>query len=559
MPYARRLLYLLILVIMPVLSFAGNTTKKDCDSLILQGIYKMKTRRYVYALEDLSKARQIAAENKWYSQEFLALNNIGLTYYKMLDNGNAVTCFLNAYELALANKSPTDEMIILNNIALVYSREKKYEQAEEYFLKAFAIAKDEKISSRIGMYATNLAQLYLDKKDFISAEKFLRTAIPNLTEKPQVLINANILKSTLLLENGQAARAIADLGPLLQNAVKSGFIEETVEINLLLSKCYSALNQFGMAEDYARRALKMCTDKEVKIKIFSQLSVIALKIHDIGKMATAKDSVIMLTNMVNETMNRELLENSRLKFELAASQHALDINNTRLQNQRKLYLLIALLLIPTLLALIWAVRKKSIAAKQAKIIAEGNLKITELELENEKIQTTVLKNELKEKELLAQLEAERQKEYAASLSWEIEQKNKQLSDKILFQSTRNELIEEIIGRISQSPGFREKPDLVRIIHDLRIYLKEDSQWDEITSNFELVNTRFLNALRTMHPNLTANDIRFLSFVYLNLNNKEIANLLNISVEGCRKRKERITAKLKLDKETSLLAYLSHLQ
>ncbi len=559
MPYPRRLLYLLILVIVPALPYAGNTTKKDCDSLIRQGIYNMSNHRFAYALEDLSKAHQIAAENKWYSQEFLALNNIGLTYYKMLDDGNAVTYFLNAYELALAHKSPTDEMIILNNIALVYSRGKKYEQAEEYFLKAFTIAKDEKISSRIGMYATNLAQLYLDKKDLVAADRYLTIAIPNLTDRPQVLMNAHILKSTLLLENGQTARAIQELGPLLQTATKSGFNEEIIEINLLLCKCYLALNQYDKAEDYARRALKMCNDNEVKIKIFSQLSVIALNNHDISKMAAAKDSVIRLTNTVNETMNRELLENSRLKFELAASQHALDINNARLQNQRKFYLLIALLLIPTLLALIWAFRKKSIAAKQAKIIAEGDLKIAELELENEKIQTTILKNELKEKELLAQLEAERQKEYAASLSSEIEQKNKQLSDKILFQSTRNELIEEIIGRISLSPGFSEKPDLVKIVHDLRLYLKEDSQWDEITSNFELVNTSFLNALRTVHPDLTANDIRFLSFVYLNLSNKEIANLLNITVEGCRKRKERITAKLKLDKETSLLAYLSQLQ
>ena len=48
----------------------------------------------------------------------------------------------------------------------------------------------------------------------------------------------------------------------------------------------------------------------------------------------------------------------------------------------------------------------------------------------------------------------------------------------------------------------------------------------------------------------------LAFENLNLSNKEIASLLNISVESCRKRKERVTAKLNLDRNVPLYEYLT---
>lgn len=99
-------------------------------------------------------------------------------------------------------------------------------------------------------------------------------------------------------------------------------------------------------------------------------------------------------------------------------------------------------------------------------------------------------------------------------------------------------------------------DLAKTIYDLKSHLKEDSKWGEITDHFESLNNDFLMALKKKHPDLNANDTRFLSFIYLNLSNKEIASLLNISAEGCRKRKERITTKLNLDRNIPLYEYLT---
>lgn len=529
-----------------------------CDSLIKSGIDKMMSQQYVPAMEDLTKARLMAQSGKWYKQEFLSTNNIGLTYFKMLDYGNAVAEFLTAYELAISNQAPVDEMTVLNNIAIVYIRDNNLSKAQDYFLKSYRIAVQQKIPSRIGLYASNLAQLNLEMHNLDAAEAYVNVAMPNLYGDPKVLLNAYIVKSMLLLEHGKIQEAIQNCIQLLEEAKHSGYREETTELNILLSKAYGKAGQWSRAGFYAQDALHNCSDNELRIKIYQQLADIAVNTFNIGEAVAAKDSVIALTNAINKNKNKELLENSKLRFELSASNHALEISQTRAQNQKVIYTIILLLLFPVILVLVWALHKKSLLAKQKRTIAENHLQIIDLELEKEKIQTSLLLNQMKEKELLTQLEKEKQKEAEARLYREIELKNKQLSEKILFQSTRNELIEEIIRTIPTLPNMGYNETLIKAIHGLKIHLKEDTKWEDFSAHFENVNNEFIKALRDRHPDLNANDIRFLSFVYLNTSNKEIAALLNITPEGCRKRKERITAKLNLDAEISLFGYLSKL-
>jgi DNA-binding CsgD family transcriptional regulator len=182
--------------------------------------------------------------------------------------------------------------------------------------------------------------------------------------------------------------------------------------------------------------------------------------------------------------------------------------------------------------------------KQKKLIAERNEKVITLELEKEK-------NEHREKETAALLEEERLKN-------ELESRNRKLSAKALYLSGRNQLIEEVITALSQSPEVVKNKPLSAQIKALEAHLKADEEWDSFITHFEEVNQSFINQLKTLHPSLTANDIRFLSYIYMNLSTKEIASMLNITPEACRKRKERITLKMDLPENTNLFNYLSGL-
>jgi DNA-binding CsgD family transcriptional regulator len=72
----------------------------------------------------------------------------------------------------------------------------------------------------------------------------------------------------------------------------------------------------------------------------------------------------------------------------------------------------------------------------------------------------------------------------------------------------------------------------------------------------------LDKLRKAYPQLTHGDLKLLAYLKLNLNNKEIADLLNISHRSVEVSKYRLRRKLNLknnDKFDSILGSLSNLK
>src|SRR5690606_16078598 len=103
-------------------------TIEECDRLIESGIKEMNEKNHEKSLEILSRAKSLSEKNDWHKQLFLSLNNIGANYYLMLDYGEALDNYLEAYKIAVKELDQNFEMIVLNNIAILYSKEKKFEK-----------------------------------------------------------------------------------------------------------------------------------------------------------------------------------------------------------------------------------------------------------------------------------------------------------------------------------------------------------------------------------------------------------------------------------------------
>ena len=58
-----------------------------------------------------------------------------------------------------------------------------------------------------------------------------------------------------------------------------------------------------------------------------------------------------------------------------------------------------------------------------------------------------------------------------------------------------------------------------------------------------------------HPGLTQNDLRICTLTRINLNTKEMASLLNVSVRGVEKSRYRLKKRLKLNAEDDLTEYI----
>lgn len=536
----------IILVLMFV--FLSTTVKAQtmvqCDSLIEKAKEATRNKDYVKSLELLSTARAIAEKNKWNIQLFWAINYTGSNYVAMMEYGEALNYCLEAYNLSIKELSPEYEMIILNNIALTYGYNKEYQKSREYHKKAYNTAKEENYKS-IGIYLINMANIENVFDNPKLAQSYALEAMPNLKKYwPKSIIVANMIlaESNLLLGDTKLAREQSE--KLLTQTEDVKYNDLGVPLREIIAKSYIKENNFEKAIETANGILKLNLNLDTKRRIFELLTSIYLKNKSYQEVIKYKDSIINADSKLNEIKNGRLFENTKVKFEMQDYKNQIVIKEEKIAAERKIIYSILAIFVATVTIIVLFFRQK-------KLIAERNQHITALELEKKKKDNLLLEKQFREKETNALLEQERLKN-------EIESRNRKLSAKALYLSDRNQLIEDIITSLSKKPKLSKDLSLTNQIKTLKNHLKADDEWDSFITHFEEVNHGFLTRLKTLHPTLTSNDVRFLAYIYMNLSVKEIASILNITIEACRKRKDRMAAKMEISENISLYDYISTL-
>ncbi len=530
-------------------SFLVAQNTAQLDSLLVQGIDARSNKEYTLSLELLTKVRTIAEEKQLYKQQFLALNNIGANYYSMLDYGEALDTYLEAYTIALKHLDENEEMIVLNNIAILYIKEDEPEKAEEYFSKAYKLAQEHKEPIKIGLYAVNLGMLANQQNKPNVAAAYLAEAKEMLKNQPALLILVDIALAENYYKRGELkkAKVLADsIFPKLETVTHS---DERISTLILLSNIATDENDISKAIGYGQAALKAAINPENRISAYQQLAEIYIKNGLYTNAIEAKDSIISLTESLNQLKNGRLFETNRVKFEIADYRRELQRSSElRAQERNTLYSLLGVSFLIICL-ITWALYNSFIKNKQRKILHQRSKEFIELELQKKESDNLLLEKQLHAKEAMALLEQERLKN-------EIENRNRKLAAKALQISGRNELIKEVINSLTNQSEITRNAFLTNKIKELKKLLKNDSEWDSFLTHFEEVNHGLLTKLRTNHQELTANDIRFLSYLYMDLTIKEIASLFNITVEATRKRKERISNKMGLEDSTTLYRYIT---
>mgnify|MGYP001222636636 CR=1 FL=1 len=513
--------YFLVLLLLVVP--AQEKTIEQCNEMIQTAIAAMHNKEHAHSLELLTEAQTLAREKGWKRELFLAINNIGANYYKMSDYGEALKNYLEAYDIAIQHLDANQEMVVLNNIGILFYQEDKLDESEAHFYKAYRIAEDFNDTFKMGLYAVNLG-LVLNKSGRLDeAHAYLEIAIPLLQNNQNVLLQAKYGVGENLYLKGDYVASEAYLLRLLPELGELEFLDHKTSLLLILSKIADDSNDYSKAIAYANSARHPNNGLEAQIDINTRLAELYYQNNDYQKAWQYRDSLLLLKDSLFGVKSMEQFESNRVKLDIIKYEKELDENNKRFMAERRLFYFLlggALLL---LLFLIWIWRNSVIKLKQKKIIADRNQKIKMLELEQE-----------------------------------LETRNRKLAVKALNMSSRNELLKDIIENIKNQPDLAGKPELLKYVTQLNRHIKNEAQWDDFFTHFEEANHGFLKALKTKHPKLLSNDIRFLSYVYMNLSIKEMASLLNITTDACRKRKERIGKKMGLQETAELYDYLSRL-
>ncbi len=131
-------------------------------------------------------------------------------------------------------------------------------------------------------------------------------------------------------------------------------------------------------------------------------------------------------------------------------------------------------------------------------------------------------------------------------------KSRALASQALHIAQKQQMIQdlktEILAANDMSNG---SSDTTSIIRKINFDAKLDDQWDQFMQSFTESNPGFLPALIQQYPELSKTDLRICALIKMNLNNKDIASVLNISDEGVKKARYRLRKKLKLDNPENL--------
>jgi len=334
----------------------------------------------------------------------------------------------------------------------------------------------------------------------------------------------------------------SELSQSLAQSKTSDEIE--IQFTDTVTKNYLKENNLDKSLLWANKALKEHADLDTKIKLFRMLSEIysAKKYYRLA--IDYKDSVNITDRELSKIKTNKAVLASKAQFDLQKYKKEIANKEINIRNDRKiLYSVLAGILLSILL-LLFLLRDRKEKNKIGKIIAERDRNIIELKLQKE-IDDKLL---LEEKQKIVLLEQQR-------LKAEVELKTQKISSRALFISGRNEILQDVLKSLSKLPELSRHKTLFQHIRSLKNHIRSDDDWDNFIKHFDEVNQGFIKNLKQKHPDLNSNDIRFISYIYMHLNIKEIAIINNITLEACRKRKERIMIKLNVPDDMSMSDYI----
>ncbi|MGF1554750.1 tetratricopeptide repeat protein [Paucihalobacter sp.] len=138
------------------------------------------------------------------------------------------------------------------------------------------------------------------------------------------------------------------------------------------------------------------------------------------------------------------------------------------------------------------------------------------------------------------------------LDKDLEFKEKELTTHALHLAHKNEVLLDLKAQLKELKlDSKNARQYQKIINNINLDINNDSTWEQFRSYFEDVHKDFNSKVMRAYPDLSNNDLRLMSLLKMNLSSKEIANILNISIEGVKKARYRLRKKLNLSTEESL--------
>lgn len=147
---------------------------------------------------------------------------------------------------------------------------------------------------------------------------------------------------------------------------------------------------------------------------------------------------------------------------------------------------------------------------------------------------------------------------AEKLEIELKNKDNELAYMALSYTQKKEMLsslEQKLDSLSKEMEHGERTKVNSLKRTISSSIDDESNWENFQVHFDQKNDNFFQKLKQVDPKINESYLLFCSYVKMGKSNKEIAELLNISVAAVEKRKYRLKKKWGLDNEVSFTDYL----
>ena len=514
--------------------------KKDLPVLSLS---YLEDAMYEY---ELIKKEGIEFSNSQPTQQPWLTINIGNIFFNQGQYEKA----LERYELSMSYFSQLDSLLpkirglstTYNNIALIHIELQNYNLALENITKAYNlrekynfnpidIAHSFKSFSEL-YFIWNMQEkgnLYLAKTDSInkliqeqkSSTKF--KDYDDLTFKllDNYLGNCYEYKGEYLSNQKRYNQALE-----AYNKASSYYGEFAFQKVSLINK---KANIYYMLAEYENclKAVEECILLSKEQNLQKQIEIaLELKIKALNKLGLSSKIELLVEDILKNKDYRYSIQISQLLSGLESKNDILlkkrEIEEEKAKNSRIVFISIIIILILAF-ATAYFISRKVYLDKQM-IIVNQNEKIAKSELEHKK------------REL-------------AAISTNIVQENEQVSNILKDLKYYSSLLKSEKDRNSFSP----------LIKSINRILSEKRKEDLYSDQFNAAYPGYLEYLTRTYPDLTTADLKLCTFLRMNLNTKEIADIMGLSVRSVESRRYRLRKKLNLSKDEDLVSNLISLK
>ncbi|TXE14968.1 tetratricopeptide repeat protein [Seonamhaeicola algicola] len=159
-------------------------------------------------------------------------------------------------------------------------------------------------------------------------------------------------------------------------------------------------------------------------------------------------------------------------------------------------------------------------------------------------------NKVKKLAYERQKQAIQNKHEKEKLNINLENKQKELTVSALQLIEKDKKVNHLLDIIKQ-----KAPDIYKKTKE-DVIKENTNMWERFNVRFTEVNTNFYKTLREKHPNLTPTEQKHCALIKLKFDSKEMATLLNISINSVHISRHRIRKKIGLNRDDNLTDYIA---